>query len=89
MTPARVGPVLIDGETGRAVAAAIVRANDQAVVTQRGGYVRVSAPSPCTVTRAGVEDELGRAFCLRGDLETAMTSFQGRLQLDDEVARWV
>jgi hypothetical protein len=89
VTAARVGPVLIDGETGRAVAAAILRVNDQAVVTQRGGYVRVSAPSPCTVTRAGVEDELGRAFCLRGDLEAAMTSFQGRLQLEDEVARWV
>jgi hypothetical protein len=83
VTAARVGPVLIDGETGRAVAAAIVRANDQAVVTQRGGYMRVTAPSPCVVTRAGVEDEL------RGDLEAAMTSFQGRLQLEDEVARWL
>ncbi len=89
MTSTRVGPVLIDGETGRAVAAAIVRANEQAIVTHRGGYVRVAAPSPCIVTRVAVEEELGRAFSLRGDLEAAMTSFQGRLQLGDEVARWV
>jgi hypothetical protein len=81
--------VLIDSETGRAVAAAIVRGNEQAIVTHRGGYVRVAAPSPCIVTRVAVEQELGGAFSLRGDLEAAMTSFQGRLQLGDEVARWV
>ncbi len=89
MSAPLVGPVLIDGEEGRAVAAAIARANALARIIQRGGYVRVAAPSPCVVARSDVEQELGRPFSLRGDLERAMTSFRGRLQLDEEVARWV
>lgn len=85
----RVGPVLVDDEDGRAVAAAIADANEGVEVLHRDGYLRVSAPAPCVVARADVEEQLGRPFSLRGDLEKAMTSFQGRLQLDDEVARWL
>jgi hypothetical protein len=84
-----VGPVLVDGEDGRAIAAAIERSNADVEVVHRGSYLRVSAPAPCVVVRADVEEQLGRPFSLRSDLERAMTSFQGRLELDDEVARWL
>ena len=84
----RVGPVLIDGEVGRALARTIAGENADTVILERGGYLRVTAPSPCAVSRAAVEVELGDAFAFRRDLEPVMPSFQGQLQLEDEVARW-
>jgi MmoB/DmpM family protein len=85
----RVGPILSPGDVARAVVGAIQRENVDVVVVDRGGYLRVSAPSPCVASRPVIEELLGAPFSVRTDLEPAMTSFSGRLELDDEVVRWL
>lgn len=84
----KVGPVLAGGPTARGVAAAIVRANPGAKVDDRGGYIRISASGRCVVTRASIESELGHEFVLPRDLERVMTSFRGKLFIDEDQARW-
>jgi toluene monooxygenase system ferredoxin subunit len=83
-----VGPVLLRSAVSRALAEAICAANACALVESRGAYLRVSAPSPCVVTRQQVEAHLGAAFSLPGDLERAMPSYRGRLAMTDEEMRW-
>jgi hypothetical protein len=84
----RVGPVLEAGETGRAVAAAIVACNPDATVDDRGAYLRVSAPGRCSVARRDIEERLGRAFALPRDLELGMPAFEGFLRLGEDGAEW-
>ena len=85
---ADAGPVLIAGELGRAVAAAIARETNGVVIDDRGSYLRVSAPGGCKVTKSAIEREVGAPFRLPGDLERVMPSFVGRLVLTEEDARW-
>lgn len=85
----KVGPVLQSGPTAAAIAAAIHDLNDQVEETDRGSYVRVTAPDRCRVTREAIEARLGRAFRLRSELELVMSSFAGRLILDEDEAQWV
>ncbi|PSM40774.1 monooxygenase [Streptomyces dioscori] len=86
----RVGPVIrgIDGDLAEAVAAAVEQDNPGAevVVDDQGGYVRISVPRRCVLTRAGLEEELGRAFRL-SELEPALAAFAGRLRQTEE--QWV
>jgi hypothetical protein len=70
------------------VAAALAQLNPGVVVEHRGGYLRVSAPERCTLTRRAVEAELGASFRLPSDLERVMPSFRGRLVLGKEEVRW-
>ena len=85
---AAVGPVLADSELGRAVLAAIRALNRSVRVQDRGAYLRVLSQTPCVVTRAAIERELGRAITLPADLELAMPSFKGRLRVDADGAVW-
>ncbi len=84
----RVGPVLAAGSLADAVVAAARRLNDGVEVLDRGGYLRVSAPGRCVVTRAAIEAHLGRPVALPGDLEKVMTSFAGRLTVGPDGATW-
>lgn len=84
----RVGPVLLRSAVARAIAGAIREANPGASIESRGAYLRVSAPSPCTVSCQQVEAQLGTEFQLPGDLERAMVSFRGRLSMTDETVQW-
>ncbi|WP_396932087.1 MmoB/DmpM family protein [Mycolicibacterium sp.] len=84
-----VGPVLrgVDGELADAVVSAIEIDNEGADVRvdDQGGYIRVSVPQRCVLTRKTLEEELGRDFPL-SDLEPALSGFAGRLkQTDDEI----
>jgi hypothetical protein len=88
MTERVVGPVLSSNRIGQAVAAALTQLNPGLVVEHRGGYLRVSAPVRCRLTRSAVEEELGEPFRLASDLERVMPSFRGQLVLGDEEARW-
>ncbi|MBS4730369.1 MmoB/DmpM family protein [Mycobacterium sp. SM1] len=85
-----VGPVIrgIDGELAEAVVAAIELDNPGADVTvdDQSGYVRISVPHRCVLTRRSLEDELGREFPLT-DLEPALSAFAGRLKQTDD--QWV
>jgi hypothetical protein len=84
----RVGPVLEHGETARAIIAVMREANPGLEVTDRGSYLRVLVPGRCVLSRGAVEQLLGRAFVLPGDLEAVMPSFMGHMTLDDNQAVW-
>jgi toluene monooxygenase system protein D len=83
------GPVLVPGDVCEAIVAALRALNEGVEVRHRGGYVRVSAPDRCRITRAAVEAELGRPFRLPTDLERVMPAFQGRFRVDESEAWWV
>jgi hypothetical protein len=85
----RVGPILQPGTATNAVIAAIRALNPDVEVTDRGGYLRVSAAGRCVVSRLAIEAQLGRAFALPGDLEQLMPSFQGKLVISDEQVEWL
>jgi hypothetical protein len=83
-----VGPVLEHGETARAIIAAMRDVNPDLEVRDRGSYLRVLVPGRCVLPRAAVEQVLGHAFVLPGDLEAVMPSFMGHLSLDEDQAVW-
>lgn len=85
---APVGPVLEASEVGHAIVAAIREAHPEVSVLDRGGYLRVGVPGRCVVRRAAIERALGRAFRLPGDLELAMPSFQGAIEMTDDEVVW-
>ena len=87
-----VGPVVrgMDGDIAEALVAAIERDNPGADVRveDRGGYVRISCPARCVVTRRSLEDVLGHAIRL-SELEPALAGFAGRMRFDgDEAIVW-
>jgi len=86
-----VGPIIrgFDGELADAVAAAIERDNpgSPVIVDDQGGYVRVHVPNRCVLTRASLEEELGRSFPL-SELEQALASFAGRVLTSDDTVEW-
>jgi hypothetical protein len=83
-----VGPVLIKGAVAEAVWAAIERLNQGVEVSDRGAYLRISAPDRCVLTSEAVAAVLGRAFHLPVDLEAVMCSFSGELSLSHDRAIW-
>lgn len=86
-----VGPVIrgMDGELADAVIAAVERDNpgSEVVVDDQGGYVRINTHKRCVLTRATLEDELGRSFPLNR-LEPALASFAGRVSTSDDEFVW-
>ena len=83
-----VGPVLQSGPVANAIIAAIKDLNHDVTVVDRGAYVRVLVPRCCVVTRAAIENHLGRPFRFPGELETVMSAFKGSLQLNQDDAAW-
>ncbi len=83
-----VGPVLIAGDIGNAVVAALRELNPDAHVQDRGAYLRVLVPGRCVLTRTALERVVGHAVDLRAELELVMPSFKGMLSIDDDGARW-
>ena len=83
-----VGPVLQATTFGRAVLAAIEAENENVVVQDEGAYIRVHSPRVCRLTRAELEVQLGRATRFPGDLEVAMPSFAGLLEITESEAMW-
>lgn len=86
-----VGPVIrgADGEIAEAVAAAIELDNPDAevLVDDQGGYIRISVPHRCVLTRRSLEEELGREFPL-SDLEPALSAFAGRVKQTEDQMVW-
>jgi len=85
---AQVGPELRAGPAGAAVISAIRDLNLDVRVIERGEVVRVRVPRACRLTRAAVEAKLGGPFRFPGDLETLMTSFEGRFSVTCDDALW-
>ena len=83
-----VGPVLQAGPLADAVISAIKACNRTVELLDRGAYVRVLTPERCVVTRAAIEAQTARPFRLPGELEAIMSSFKGRLRIDEDEAVW-
>ena len=83
-----VGPVLQSTPFAREIAAAIMEDNDDVIVNDRGGYLRVLAPRICRLSRATVEAATGSPVRFPGDLEVIMSSFVGRMRLTEHGAVW-
>jgi toluene monooxygenase system protein D len=85
-----VGPVIrgVDRRIADAVVDAVIADNPEAEVSveDHGGYVRISCPSRCRLTRASLEEALDEPFPLP-QLEPALSAFAGRMRYigDDEV----
>jgi toluene monooxygenase system protein D len=86
-----VGPIVrgMDGELCEAVINAIQTDNPDVEVNvdDQGGYVRITTERRCRLTRASMEEELGRTFRL-SDLEPALASFSGRILVGDDEIIW-
>lgn len=94
MSPAQtkmVGPVIrgLDAELAEAVIEAIEADNPDAdvIVEDRAGYVRISVPTHCRMTRASLEEALGRSFEWR-ELEPSLSSFAGRIRFTEDAVEW-
>ena len=86
-----VGPVVrgLDSNLADAVIDAIEADNPDAdvVVDDEGGYIRISTPNLCRLTRASLEDALGRTFKLH-QLEPQLAGFAGHMRLTDDEVVW-
>lgn len=94
MTEARVkmvGPVVrgMDADIADAVIEALEVDNpdSEVIVDDRGGYIRISVAQQCRLTRASLEDALGRDFEL-SQLEPSLSAFAGRMRLSDDEVVW-
>ena len=87
----RVGPIIrgVDGELCDAVINAIEDDNPGAdvEVDDQGGYVKITAPMRCRLTRESLERELGRKFNLP-ELEINLAGFAGRIVVGDDEIIW-
>ncbi len=86
-----VGPVVrgLDGALADAVIPAIETANPDVggAVGAQGGYIRIGTPQRCVLTRASLEDAVGRSFPLH-QLEPSLAGFAGRMTVSDDEIVW-
>jgi toluene monooxygenase system protein D len=77
----RVGPVMRAGEIAEAVKEAVVLDNPGKSITidDMNAYVRISADNELIITRATMEECLGRTFRMQ-ELEINLSSFAGRIE---------
>ena len=87
----RVGPIIrgVDGELCDAVINAIEDDNPGAdvEVDDQGGYVKITTPWRCRLTRESLSRELGRTFNLP-ELEINLAGFAGRILVGDDEIVW-
>ena len=86
-----VGPVVrgLDANLAEAVITAIEVDNPDAdvQVDDQIGYIRIATPNVCRMTRASLEEALGRSFRLH-ELEPQLAGFAGRMKLTDDEVVW-
>ena len=86
-----VGPVIrgAEGDLADALITAMEADNPGAeiFVDDRGGYIRINMAERCLVTRASLEDALGRSFPLV-QIEPALCGFAGRIDMQEDQVVW-
>ena len=86
-----VGPVVrgMDAALAEAMITAIEIDNPDADVDvdDQGGYIRITTPGRCVLTRASLEDALGRPMQLH-QIEPQLAGFAGRMLAGDEEVVW-
>jgi toluene monooxygenase system protein D len=83
-----VGPVLHATPLARTIVATMEEENDGVLVHDEGAYLRVRAPRICRLSRAAVEAAVGSMVQFPGELEVIMSSFAGRMRLNEDGAVW-
>jgi toluene monooxygenase system protein D len=83
-----VGPVLQTTPLARAIIAAMEDENDDIFVDDAGAYYRIFSPGVCRVSRDGIEAHVGRSIRFPGDLEVIMSSFAGKIAMNEDGAVW-
>lgn len=86
-----VGPVIrgADADLADAVIEAIEADNpgEEVLVEDAGGYIRISVPQRCRLSRASLETALGYSFEL-SKLELSLSAFAGRMKATDDDVLW-
>lgn len=86
-----VGPVIrgAEGDLADALITAMEADNPGAeiFVDDRGGYIRINMAERCVVTRASLEDALGKSFPLV-QIEPALCGFAGRIDMQEDQVVW-
>lgn len=86
-----VGPVVrgMDATLAEAVITAVETDNPDAdvEVDDQGGYIRINTPHRCVLTRASLEDAIGKSFPLH-QLEPSLAGFAGRMKVSDDEIVW-
>lgn len=86
-----VGPVVrgMDATLAEAMITAIENDNPDLVVDvdDQGGYIRITTPGRCVLTRASLEDALGKPMPLH-QIEPQLAGFAGRMQVGDDDVVW-
>lgn len=85
----RVGPILRGGEVAVAAIEAMEIDNPgKAIhVEDRGAYVRIECEQECVLTRASMEELLGRPFQMR-EIEINLSSFAGQIDTSPDRIRF-
>lgn len=85
----RVGPILRAGAVARAAIEAVQSDNPgkDVRVEDRTAYVRIDCEEECILTRASMEEALGRPFEMR-ELEIELSSFAGRIETTPDQTRF-
>jgi toluene monooxygenase system protein D len=86
-----VGPVIrgAEGDLADALITAMEVDNPGAriFIDDRGGYIRINMAERCVVTRASLEDALGKSFPLV-QIEPALCGFAGRIDMQEDQVTW-
>ena len=86
-----VGPVIrgSEGDLADALITAMEVDNpgEQIFIDDRGGYIRINMADRCVVTRASLEDALGKTFPL-AQIEPALCGFAGRIDMQEDQVVW-
>ena len=86
-----VGPVVrgMDASLAEAMITAIETDNPDVYVDvdDQGGYIRITTPGRCLMTRASLEDALGKSMQLH-QIEPQLAGFAGRMQVGDDEVVW-
>ena len=85
----RVGPILRRGEIAQAAIEAAEEDNPGKTirVDDKVAYVRIDTENELVLNRSTMERMLGRPFRM-AELEVDLSSFAGRIQIEDEFARF-
>tara|TARA_R110002074_G_scaffold402194_1_gene604396 strand:- start:4647 stop:4961 length:315 start_codon:yes stop_codon:yes gene_type:complete len=85
----KVGPILNGGDVAQAAIEAAEWDNPDKEITvdDKGAYVRISAEGELVLTRASMEEALGRAFEMR-EIEIHLGSMAGQIEVTPEQIRF-
>lgn len=83
-----VGPVLQSTPLARCMIEALEETHEGLFVEDAGAYYRVFAPGVCRLTKELVDDIAGRDVAFPRELEVILSSFTGKMIMNDRGAVW-